>query len=90
MYSYINDKLINYSQNLDFWANCQYSSDYVEQNILHLKPSDMSNNEVMKKWFNTHTLHFDNMGIIEKWCSENDSSVQKFKQEFFEVLTYLY
>lgn len=90
VYNYINDKLINYSQNLDFWANCQYSSDYVEQNILNLKPSDMSNNEVMKKWFNTHTLHFDNMAIIEKWCTENDSSVQKFKQEFFEVLTYLY
>ena len=37
-----------------------------------------------------NTTHFDNMEIIEKWCAENDSSVQKFKQEFFEVLAHLH
>ncbi|GIT84961.1 hypothetical protein DSM16313_27430 [Acinetobacter seohaensis] len=68
----------------------RYTSDYVEQNILKLNQSDMSNNEIMKKWFNTNTTHFDNMEIIEKWCAENDSSVQKFKQEFFEVLAHLH
>lgn len=90
IYSYLNDKLKNYYDNLDFWENCKYTSDYVEQNILKLNQSDMTNNEIMKKWFNTNTTHFDNMEIIEKWCAENDSSVQKFKQEFFEVLAHLH
>lgn len=90
IYSYLNDKLTNYSDNLDFWKDCRYTTDYVEQNIINLNIGDMPNNEIMKKWFNTHTLHFDNMEIIEKWCSENESSVQKFKQEFFEVLANLH
>lgn len=88
VYNYLNDKLLNYIDNLDFWENCNYTSDYVEQNILMLAVNDMPNNEIMKKWFNMNTVHFDKMEIIEKWCSENDSSVQKFKQEFFEVLAH--
>lgn len=90
IYSYLKDKLDNYNNNLDFWRNCRYTTDYVEQNIINLNINDMSNNEIMKKWFNTNTLHFDNMEIIESWCAENDSSVQTFKQEFFEVLAYLH
>lgn len=90
VYNFLNDKLSNYLENRDFWSDCQYTSDYVEQNILTINESDMPNNEVMKKWFNTHTMHFDTMGIIEKWCSENDSSVQKFKNDFFEVLRHLH
>lgn len=90
IYSYLNNMLINYIDNLDFWEKCKYTSDYVEQNILNLGINDMSNNEIMKKWFNMNTLHFDKIEVIEKWCSENDSSVKKFKQEFFEVLAHLH
>jgi AAA15 family ATPase/GTPase len=90
IYSYLRHKLDNYADNLDFWRQCRYTTDYVEQNIINLNISDMSNNEIMKKWFNTNTTHFDSMEIIENWCAENDSSVQKFKQEFFEVLAYLH
>ncbi len=90
IYNYLWNKLDNYSQNLDFWKKCKYTTDYVEQNIVNLNRSDLSNNEVMKKWFNTNTAHFDSMEIIESWCAENESSVLKFKQEFFEVLAYLH
>ncbi len=90
IYSYLKDKLDNYNNNFVFWENCRYTTDYVEQNIINLNINDMPNNEIMKKWFNTNTTHFDSMEIIESWCAENDSSVQKFKQEFFEVLAYLH
>lgn len=86
IYSFILDKLTNYAENSIFWDECPYTSDYVEHNILTMSPNDLPNNEVMKKWFNTNTLHFDNMKIIESWCSENDSAIQSFKDEFFEVL----
>lgn len=89
VYSYLNNKLINYHQESDFWDSCKYTSDYVEQNILDLNLTDMSNNEIMKKWFNKNLFHFDKMEIIEKWCFENDSSIQKFKKEFFEVIAHL-
>jgi hypothetical protein len=57
VYSYLNNKLINYHQESDFWDSCKYTSDYVEQNILDLNLTDMPNNEIMKKWFNKNLFH---------------------------------
>jgi AAA15 family ATPase/GTPase len=89
IYNFLDEKLVNYSDFVDFWRECTYSTDYVEQNILNLNSTDLSNNVVMKKWFNKNIHHFDKMRIIEKWCLANNSSVQKFKQDFFESIDHI-
>lgn len=89
IYCYLLDKLNNYQNNIDFWQECSYTTNYVEENILTLTPKDMSNNELMKSWFNKNLEHFEYMSIIGQWCAENDSSIQKFKSELFEALSSL-
>lgn len=86
LYMFLLDKFDNYQAYQEYWRNCKYTTDYVQENILSLASSDFPNNEAMKKWFNKNLHHFDKMNLVEDWCFANNSYVQKFINEFYESI----
>lgn len=79
IYDFLLKKLHNMISNTSFWDSMgRYTTDYFEEHILNLNVSDLTDREIMKKWFNDNIAFFDRMNILEKWCEENIEQVDDF------------
>jgi len=97
IYEYLNTKYKNYDN--DFWNSLEEINngyidyDYIGHTILNLDLSNTLTNikyrDIMKAWFKTHKLVFEDIYLIDKWAKENQPNVNIFIEQLNQAINFI-